>query len=38
MDFGNALTNQKFETILKYLQLSDLDDEDQQILDFLAEL
>ena len=36
MDFGNALTNQKFETILKYLQLYDLDDEDQQILDFLA--
>ena len=36
MDFGKVLTYRRFETILKYLQLSNSDDEDQQILDFLA--
>lgn len=35
MNFGNIMTYW-FETILKYLQLSNLDDEDQQILDFLV--
>ena len=35
MDFGNVMPYWRFETILKYLQLSNLDD-DQQILDFLA--
>ena len=36
MDFGNVITYRRFETILEYLQLSNSDDEDQQILDFLA--
>ena len=36
MDFGNIMTYRRFETILEYLQLSNLDDEDQQILAFLA--
>ena len=35
MNFGNIMTYW-FETILKYLQLSNLDDEDQKILDFLV--
>ena len=36
MDFGKVMTYQRFETILKYLQLSNSDDEHQQILDFFA--
>ena len=36
MDFGKVMACRRFETILKYLQLSNSDNEDQQILDFLA--
>ena len=36
MDFGKVMTYRRFETILTYLQLSNSDDDDQQILDFLA--
>ena len=36
MYFGNGMTYQMFEIILKYIQLCNLDDEDQEILDFLA--
>ena len=36
MDFGKVMTCRRFETILKYLQLSNSDNENQQILDFVA--
>ena len=36
MDFGKVMTCRRFETILKYLQLSNSGNENQQILDFVA--
>ena len=36
LDFGKVMTCRRFETILKYLQLSNSDNKNQQILDFVA--
>ena len=36
MSFSKIMSRTRFETILKFLKLSAADDEDQQVLDFVA--